>query len=345
MKKVLFYSLVASSILYSGQVNSEETNGDSQFVLGVNGGLTSIRNEGGLNYKNGTAGLTIQRDVQDVKVRGDFTYVKIDDAEDPTVTSMSKVSLNGVYNFNEKADLSPYIIAGAGYEFVEGERPGYESNAFLHAGAGVEYKLNNKNLKAKVEAKALQIVGSKYDENNEFSVTAGLSMPFGTGGVQKDFDDNECPVKIAGPDQDRDGVLDSLDQCPNTPCDFVVDDKGCPIKAELEIHFTTDSSAISQVSMQKVRNFATFLLRNKGSMVKLIGHCDFRGSDAYNMALSKRRAYSLQTALVNFGVSINRLSTEGRGEREPKATNSTAEGMAMNRRTEVQLTYPANLIR
>ena len=344
MKKVLFYSLVVSSILYSGQGDSPD-NSESGFILGINGGVTSIRNEGGLNYKNGTAGLTIQRDVKDVKIRGDFTYVKVDEAEDPTVTSMSKVSLNGVYNFDEKADLSPYIVAGAGYEFVEGERPGNESNAFLQAGAGVEYKLNDKNLKAKMEAKALQIVGSKYDENNEFSITAGLSMPFGVGGVQKDFDDNECPVKISGPDQDRDGVLDSLDQCPNTPCDFIVDDKGCPIKAELEIHFTTDSSAISPVSMQKVRNFATFLLRNKGSMVKLIGHCDYRGSDAYNMGLSNRRAKSLQTALVGFGVSINRLTTEGRGEREPKATNSTVAGMAMNRRTEVQLTYPADLNR
>ena len=151
---------------------------------------------------------------------------------------------------------------------------------------------------------------------------------------------NECPVKIDGPDRDRDGVEDSLDQCPNTPCDFSVDDKGCPVKANLMIHFETDKANITDYSRKLVNNFADFLINHKGSLVHIIGHTDWRGSDQYNMALSKRRAKAVRDALIEYGVSSSRLSTEGKGESEPIASNKTAEGMALNRRTEVRLTYP-----
>jgi len=342
MKKVLLYSLVATSLLIGAD---DTTNDESNLEFTVNGGVVSIVNEGGNNYKNPTAGLSIQSNDYKVKPRVDFNYIKIDEAEDATVTSMTQLSINGVYNVgDENKKVSPYVLAGAGYEWVEGERPGYESNGFIQAGAGVEYKVGEKkdSPKIKVETKALQIVGSDYDEGNEFSLTAGLAMPFNTK-VQRDLDDNPCPKKIEGPDQDRDGVLDSIDQCPNTPCDFEVDEKGCPVKAELDIHFRTDSSQISQYSMNLIRNFATFLMKNKGSVITLTGHTDYRGSDAYNMALSHRRANSVKDALVQLGVSANRLSSFGKGESQPIATNKTTEGMAKNRRTEVRLTYPADL--
>ncbi len=151
---------------------------------------------------------------------------------------------------------------------------------------------------------------------------------------------DECPIKIDGPDRDRDGVEDSVDQCPNTPCDFSVDDKGCPVKANLMIHFETDKANITDYSRNLVEKFADFLINNKGSLVHIIGHTDWRGSDQYNMALSLRRAKAVRDALIEYGVSASRLSTEGKGESEPIASNKTAEGMALNRRTEVRLTYP-----
>ncbi|MCH9814622.1 MAG: OmpA family protein [Epsilonproteobacteria bacterium] len=161
--------------------------------------------------------------------------------------------------------------------------------------------------------------------------------------IPTSFDDNECPVKIDGEDRDRDGVEDSLDQCPNTPCDFSVDAKGCPVKANLRIHFETDKARITSHSQALVEKFADFLVTNKGSLVHIVGHTDFRGSDTYNMILSKKRARSVRDALIDLGVSSSRLSTEGKGESEPMATNKTDEGMALNRRIEVKLTYPQEI--
>lgn len=159
------------------------------------------------------------------------------------------------------------------------------------------------------------------------------------------FDNNECPVKTNLPDRDRDGVEDSIDQCPNTPCDFSVDKKGCPVKAILRIHFDTDKASIRPESQPKVDKFSEFLMQNKGSLVKIEGHTDFRGSDNYNMILSKKRAASIQHSLIEFGVSPSRLSAVGKGEKEPVAENKTANGMAQNRRIEVHLTYPNELKR
>jgi OOP family OmpA-OmpF porin len=159
------------------------------------------------------------------------------------------------------------------------------------------------------------------------------------------FDNEECPVKTDLPDRDRDGVEDSVDQCPNTPCDFSVDKNGCPVKAILRIHFDTAKADIKPVSLPKVEKFAEFLLKNKGSLVKIEGHTDHRGSDNYNMILSKKRATSVRNKLVELGISGARVTAVGKGEKEPVATNKTKDGMAKNRRIEVHLTYPMQLKR
>ena len=65
-----------------------------------------------------------------------------------------------------------------------------------------------------------------------------------------------------------------LDQCPNTPCYFVVDSYGCPIKATLMILFDTDKYVIKDESMGKVQRFAEFLMGNRGTTVKVVGHTD-----------------------------------------------------------------------
>jgi len=154
------------------------------------------------------------------------------------------------------------------------------------------------------------------------------------------INNNECSIKIDLPDLDRDGVQDSVDQCPATPCNFTVDHYGCPIKGTLKINFRTNSSIIEYGSMSKVDDFAQFLLKNKGSMVKIVGHTDNVGTDSNNLALSNRRASSVREALIMKGVSPARLTAEGRGESMPIASNNTIEGRARNRRIEAELTYP-----
>jgi len=72
-------------------------------------------------------------------------------------------------------------------------------------------------------------------------------------------------------------------------------------------------------------------------ILQIEGHADERGSDEYNLKLSKERAASVRQFLVDGGIPANRLTSEGYGESRPIATNSTEAGRQENRRVEISL--------
>jgi outer membrane protein OmpA-like peptidoglycan-associated protein len=94
--------------------------------------------------------------------------------------------------------------------------------------------------------------------------------------------------------------------------------------------FATDSSRIGASGQQRLREF--FQQANAVSYT-IVGHTDSRASDEYNMGLSLRRANSVAAVARGIGASI--ADVRGYGERMPKASNNTAEGMAQNRRVEI----------
>lgn len=81
--------------------------------------------------------------------------------------------------------------------------------------------------------------------------------------------------------------------------------------------------------------FATTLIQNPVTTVRIVGHTDNTGSDAVNEPLSVNRAAATRDYLVGRGVAANRLSIDGRGAHEPVADNSTPAGRARNRRVEI----------
>jgi outer membrane protein OmpA-like peptidoglycan-associated protein len=81
--------------------------------------------------------------------------------------------------------------------------------------------------------------------------------------------------------------------------------------------------------------FAQSLVQNPGSVVQIIGHTDATGSDAANLQLSRERANATRDYLASRGVAMNRMTTDGRGEHEPLASNDTEAGRARNRRVEI----------
>ncbi|SLN64580.1 Outer membrane porin F precursor [Pseudoruegeria aquimaris] len=94
--------------------------------------------------------------------------------------------------------------------------------------------------------------------------------------------------------------------------------------------FATDRSAISSAGRQSLANF----FRNAGATSYIIvGHTDSRAIDEYNMRLSERRAKSVAAVAQSTGVRI--ADVRWYGERQPKASNSTAAGRKENRRVEV----------
>ncbi|MFN3956456.1 MAG: OmpA family protein [Tepidimonas ignava] len=81
--------------------------------------------------------------------------------------------------------------------------------------------------------------------------------------------------------------------------------------------------------------FADGLKRNPAARVTIIGHTDSTGNDAVNNPLSINRAAAVRDYLVSRGVAVGRIAIDGRGSREPIASNTTPEGRARNRRVEI----------
>lgn len=102
-----------------------------------------------------------------------------------------------------------------------------------------------------------------------------------------------------------------------------------------DISFATGRADIEPNFRSILDRFAASLQENPGTTVSIIGHTDSTGSDAINNALSLNRADAVRDYLVSRGVSANRLVIDGRGSREPIASNNTAAGRAANRRVEI----------
>jgi outer membrane protein OmpA-like peptidoglycan-associated protein len=98
-----------------------------------------------------------------------------------------------------------------------------------------------------------------------------------------------------------------------------------------------DSDAIRPAAGVNLQNLASSLLQYPNTELLIVGHTDSSGTDAYNQALSTRRATSALRYLTTYGVASARIDASGRGESEPIATNESEPGRQANRRIEVAI--------
>jgi peptidoglycan-associated lipoprotein len=137
----------------------------------------------------------------------------------------------------------------------------------------------------------------------------------------------EAPAPVAAPDL-APVAVDRLDPAADTR------------RATLEerIHFaldrsdlTSDARAILAAKVEILRSAPELTLR-------IDGHADERGSDEYNLALSKRRAAEAKRFLVTQGIDVTRLESVGYGEEQPLDRASSEAAWATNRRAGFQVT-------
>jgi len=107
------------------------------------------------------------------------------------------------------------------------------------------------------------------------------------------------------------------------------------VSAESSFDFgRSDIKAEFKPTLNKV---AEVLQSDAKQSIRIVGHTDNVGSESANQSLSERRAKMVGDYLSGRGVSVAQITTEGRGESEPRASNSTAEGRTQNRRVEIYL--------
>jgi OOP family OmpA-OmpF porin len=244
-----------------------------------------------------------------------------------------------------KFRLSDAVALDLGYteNFVDADNfDGYNKayptkDRYSYAYAGLEFTLGSKS---KPVLQWVNPVAMMYDELYDAALRQEVEALKGR------VTNVETAVNDLKKDSDGDGVADQFDKCPGTAAGSVVDGSGCVIvfpkpdttvkavgTAYSNIQFEFDSSVL-RTSSYPVLDATSADLRASGKGVEVDGYASSEGTAAHNIALSKDRANSVKTYLVNSGVDAKKVKVKGFGETNPIADNSTEDGRVLNRRVQ-----------
>lgn len=246
-----------------------------------------------------------------------------------------------------KFKLSDALALNIGYNvnFIQGYNfSGFHTypyfNHYSYSYAGLEYTFGPSSKK---NVDWVNPIAMMYDELYDAALRQEVEALKGR------VTNVETAVADLKKDSDGDGVADQFDKCPNTPAGSVVDGSGCvivfpkdtvkaaaaaaPAAAYSNIQFEFDSSVL-RTSSYPVLDATSADLRSSGKTITLAGYASSEGTAAHNMRLSRDRANSVKTYLVNSGVEAKHLKIKAYGETHPIADNSTEEGRVANRRVE-----------
>ena len=255
--------------------------------------------------------------------------------------------LDGLLGLAPTSSINPYLALGVGQHLIDSAEDGVDfddETDFVNFGIGAKMWIT-KQLAARVDLR--QFIDTETVNGEKFHDTAlmvGLTYAFGkpaeTVVVESTPAPTPEPEPVAEPvDTDQDGVVDAMDECPDTSIGAKVDEKGCYImitevkEITLNINFASNSADVPASAMGDIAEVAGFMKEYPLTAVVLEGHTDNTGNDAYNQKLSEKRAASVAEVLVKeYGVSIDRVDHVGYGETQPIASNESVPGRAQNRR-------------
>jgi OOP family OmpA-OmpF porin len=244
-----------------------------------------------------------------------------------------------------KFRLSDVVALNLGYTetFVDGDnfdgvnRAYPTKDKYSYGYAGLEFTLGSKS---KPSLEWVNPVALMYDELYDAALRQEVEALKGR------VTNVENAVNDLKKDSDGDGVADQFDKCPGTAAGSVVDGSGCVIVfpkdtvapaptavAYSNIQFEFDSSVL-RTSSYPVLDATSADLRSSGKSVEVDGFASSEGTAAHNLSLSKDRANSVKTYLVNSGVDAKKVKVKGYGETNPIADNSTEDGRVLNRRVQ-----------
>jgi len=164
------------------------------------------------------------------------------------------------------------------------------------------------------------LVGGNHDRNAKM-IGAGIGAIAG-GAVGNYMDQQEADLRR---------------QTAGTGVDVIRTGDELVLRMPAGITFAVDSYALQPGVQGTLNEVSRTLASYNQTYVDVLGHTDSTGSDAYNQALSERRAQSVADYLASHGVARARMGIRGFGETQPIASNDTDAGRAQNRRVEIKV--------
>jgi OOP family OmpA-OmpF porin len=136
------------------------------------------------------------------------------------------------------------------------------------------------------------------------------------------------PLKEAPP-------VEPLRRVPPIPSPEVIEETKRSFSAD--VFFDFDKAVIKPQGKAALDGLVERIAGINLEVVIAVGHTDGIGSVSYNDKLSVRRAEAVKAYLISKGIAPNRIYTEGKGKKQPRADNRTVDGRAQNRRVEIQV--------
>ncbi len=212
--------------------------------------------------------------------------------------------VNLLYDFAPASVITPYIGAGAGIAFVDSDTA-LGSTQFAYQGIiGLGWNVSDMfrvDLDGRYYGTSNPSVGGTTWNNNNFSVMLGLTLKFGAPSAV-----------IAAP--------------PPPPM---------AAPPSFMVFFDWDRSNLSAQALNTIKQAAGAYKTKGTARVTATGHADKSGPEAYNMALSLRRANTVKDALVREGVPATAIAVVGRGESMPLVQTADGVREPQNRRVEI----------
>lgn len=120
--------------------------------------------------------------------------------------------------------------------------------------------------------------------------------------------------------------------------DVIREGEAIVIRFKEQVLFGYDRSDLNVTAQGSLDKLKAALIKYPETNITVIGHTDSKGTQQYNQTLSESRANAVASYTAHNGINSNRLTTIGKGETDPIATNDTVEGSAANRRVEFVIT-------
>jgi OOP family OmpA-OmpF porin len=277
-----------------------------------------------------------------------FTAVLETDAVGSSDSYQQGLGADVSYRFTNHTKFDPYVLAGIGASRNDADGGlGREMQVFANVGAGVlTAPFTGSGLRAKFEVRYL------FDGFNEgfsdFHVGIGIVIPVGY--VRERIVEVERVVEVERivyvekpverADSDKDGVIDGVDQCPNTLAGLKVDAVGCVAVDKRQsvvlggVSFDSNSDRLTANARDILLPAIAALKGQPELKIEIAGHADDIGKASYNKLLSQKRADSVRNYFVELGVPPGQLVAKGYGEEQPLMLGNSTEARERNRRVE-----------
>jgi|ERR1039457_394894 outer membrane protein OmpA-like peptidoglycan-associated protein len=154
--------------------------------------------------------------------------------------------------------------------------------------------------------------------------------------MQGTADQQTAALAAAGANAERDQALIAQQEMQLKELNAKKTERGLVITLG-DVLFSTNKAQLKSGGMRNVQKLADFLKQYPQHKVLVEGYTDSTGSNSLNQELSDRRANAVRTALIDMGISSDRVTTRGYGEAFPVAGNDTAASRQLNRRVEIIL--------